>query len=101
MGFSEICQVHFERLGLVQACGKLVVAEKDGEIPEKVLHIVEIFDKISMLTVRPCTFPVLVCRYANGYSAITVKLAGTLSSCIHVSMSSLSLLCMDFSMCIG
>ena len=44
------------------------------------LHIVGIFDKIRVLTVRLYTFPVLVCRHANGYSDITVKLAGALPS---------------------
>ena len=58
------------------------------------LHIIGIFDKIRALTVRLYTFPILVCRIANGYSVYTVKLAGALPFCssLYVSPSSLSLI---------
>ncbi len=59
---------------------------------ENVLHIVGIFGKIDVLTVRLYTFPILVCRIANGYSVLTVKLAGALPFCSspYVSPSPLS-----------
>jgi hypothetical protein len=55
------------------------------------LHIVGIFDKIRVLTVRLYTFPVLVCRIANGYSVYTVKLAGALPFCNSLCVSPFSL----------
>lgn len=56
------------------------------------LHFRELYGIIHMLTVRQYTVPVLVCRFANGYSVFTVKLAGALLSCssLYVSPSSSS-----------
>jgi hypothetical protein len=66
-----------------------------------VLHIVGIFDKIRVLTVRLYTFPVLVCRIANGYSVCTVKLAGALPFCNSLCVSPFSLSLMDIFLYVG